>query len=67
MVAVNLVLMAGMFVHLRNQDKCETSARGLVIWDDDREQWLHVSQPLEPTDLPPCKGRLATELTILPG
>ena len=66
-VTLNLVLMAAMFVHMRSADKCDTSARGLVIWDDDRDRWLQVSVPLEPTDLPRCKGRLETELKVLPG
>ncbi len=66
-VTVNVVLMAAMFVQARSADQCDTSERGLVVWDDERERWDQVSLPLEPTDLPPCKGRLETELKISSG
>lgn len=64
MVAVNLVLIAVMFVQAQNADKCDTSARGLVIRDDGDDRWIQVELPEEPTDLPPCKGRYVTELEI---
>ena len=68
-VTVNLVLMASMFVQARDADKCDINERGLVIiYDDDkRDRWEQASLPLEPTDLPPCKGRLETKLKISPG
>ena len=66
-MTVNLVLMGAMFVHMRNEDRCDVTARGLVVWDDDRDAWIHLQSPREPTDLAPCKGRLETELKVLPG
>ncbi len=56
-----------MFVDMRRDDRCDVTARGLVIWDDDRHGWLQVSSLLEPTDPPPCKERLETELKVVPG
>ena len=66
-VAANLVAMLAMFVHMRSEDECDIDARGLVVWVDDRELWEHVSVPLKKTDLPPCKAKVETELTVLPG
>lgn len=56
-----------MWIRMSQADGCDLNARGLVIWDDDRDEWLPVRPPLEPTDLAPCKGRLETELKISPG
>lgn len=66
-VTINLVLMVAMFVHAQNKSTCDTGARGLVIWFDDRDRWVQVELPAEPTDLPPCKGTYTTELTMSPG
>lgn len=62
-VTVNLGLMVAMFVHAQHESSCDTSARGLVFWYDDRDRWLLVQAPAEPTDLPPCKGTFETELS----
>lgn len=66
-IAFNLIAMTAMFVDMRSEDSCDTAARGLIIWIDERERWQQVAAPDEQTDLPPCKGRLETELTVLPG
>lgn len=66
-VIVNLMLMAVMFVRMADDDRCDVNARGLVIWDDDRESWHSVSPPREDTELALCRGRLETELTVRPG
>jgi hypothetical protein len=65
-VTLNLVLMAVMFVQARNEDNCDTSAQGLVIWDDGRDHWMQISPPQKPTNLPPCKGRLESVLKVTP-
>ena len=63
-VTVSLVLMAVMFVQARDADRCDTSERGLGIWDEDDERWVQVELPRESTDLPPCKGRNVTEFKV---
>ena len=65
-VTINLALMFAMYVHLREDETCDTHTRGLVIWNDEQEEWLQVESPEQPSDLPPCQGRLSSELTILP-
>lgn len=66
-VTINLALMVAMYVHLREGEKCDTTTRGLVVWSDERDDWLAVSVPAQPSDLPPCQARSNTELTVLPG
>lgn len=63
-VALNLLLMAAMFVRAQDADTCDTSARGLVIRDEDDDRWIQAALPAEPTDLPPCRGRHVTELEV---
>ena len=65
-VTVNVALMVTMYVHLRQEDRCDTSARGLVIWNEERDAWITVSAPEEPSDLPPCRGLVGTDVTLLP-
>ena len=66
-VAVNLALICGMYLDLRHEDKCDSDTRGLVVWSDERERWEAWRPPLEDSELPPCKGRLQSELKVLPG
>jgi hypothetical protein len=63
-VVLNLMLMVAKFVQARNEEKCDASEQGLVIWDDEREHWMAISLPEEPTDLPPCRGTLETEFKV---
>jgi hypothetical protein len=66
-VTINVALMVAMYVHLREDETCDTHTRGLVIWSNEQEGWLQVDSPEQPSDLPPCRGMFSSELTILPG
>jgi hypothetical protein len=66
-VTINLALMVGMYVRMRDSDKCDTGARGLVVWSDEGNRWLTISPPPAGSGLPPCKGRWRSELEVLPG
>lgn len=58
--------MSARYMDLRQDDKCGSDTRGLVVWSDERERWETWRLPLEDSDLPPCQGRLQSELKVLP-
>jgi hypothetical protein len=66
-VTINIALMVTMYVHMRKDEGCDTASRGLVVRNEETGAWLQVWTPEEPSDLPPCQGRLSTELKVLPG
>lgn len=66
-VVLNLALMSIMFVRLQGDEKCDVSARGLVLRSGDSGRWVTVQVPLKGSDLPPCRARLSQQLELLPG
>jgi hypothetical protein len=67
-VTVNLALMASMYLQILENEKCDISARGLVLWSEEDRTWWLIDEPEgPPTGQPPCRAKRSTELVVLPG
>ena len=61
-VVLDLMFLAGLYLTQRDDDGCDVSARGLVVWTDNhgqmgvpRGQWVTLERAPKGADLPPCR------------